>query len=84
MMSLQYISMGEKDFFDSETILNAHIYNENLKIPIMRPKIKVVESIWCDQNLREKGRKPMNKDSAQSKILYSGKAAFSGSFWAFS
>ena len=40
--------MGEKEFFDSETILTAHIYDENLKIPIVGPKIKVVESIWCD------------------------------------
>ena len=47
-MSLHYISMGEKEFFDSETILTAHIYDENLKIPIVGPKIKVVESIWCD------------------------------------
>ena len=47
-MWLQYISMGERDFFDSEIILTVHIYDENLKIPIVGPKIKVVESIWCD------------------------------------
>ena len=28
MMSLQYISMGEKEFLDSETILTLHIDDE--------------------------------------------------------
>ena len=54
--------MGEKDFFDSETILTAHIYNENLKIPIVGPKIKVVESIWCDlSKLVREGQKANEK-----------------------
>ena len=39
---------GEKEFLDSDTILTAHIYDENLRIPIVGPKIKVVESVWCD------------------------------------
>ena len=39
---------GENEFLDSETILTSHIYDENLKIPIVKPKIKVVESVWCD------------------------------------
>ena len=34
---------------------------ENLKIPIVGPKIKVVESIWSYQNLCEKGTNPMKK-----------------------
>ena len=42
--------MGEKEFFDFETILTSHIYDENLKIPIVGPKIKVIKSIWFDQS----------------------------------
>ena len=45
---LQNINMEEKEFLDSETILTAHIYDENLRIPIVGPKIKVVESVWSD------------------------------------
>ena len=61
-MWLQYLSMGKNDFFYSETILTAHIYDENLKSPIVGPKIKVVESIWCDlSKLVREGQKAKEK-----------------------
>ena len=37
-----------------------------MKITIVGPKIRVVESIWCDPSkLVPEGKKPMKKDSAQ-------------------
>ena len=41
---------------------------ENLKIPTVGSKIKVVESIWCE-NFCEKGWKPKKTDSAKSGLL---------------
>ena len=53
---------GENEFLDSETILTSHIYDENLKIPIVKPKIKVVESVWCDlSKLVREGQKANEK-----------------------
>ena len=47
--------MWEKDFFDSETILIAHIYD-------VGPKIKIAESIWCDlSKLVREGQKANEK-----------------------
>ena len=70
---------------------------ENLKIPIVGSKIKVVESIWCDlSKLVREGQKANEKRFSSIgltsfekkpknylKIPYSGKAAFSGSFGLF-
>ena len=54
--------MEKNEFFDSETILTAHIYDENLKIPIVGPKIKVVEGVWCDlSKLVREGQKANEK-----------------------
>ena len=39
-----------------------HMGSENLKIPIVGPKIKVVESIWCDlSKLVREGQKVNEK-----------------------
>ena len=74
-----------------------YIRSENLKIPIVGRKIKVVESICCDLLKLLEGQKGSEKRFSSIgltsfekkpknylKIPYSGKAAFSGSFWAFS
>ena len=71
--------------------------SENLKIPIVGPKIKVVESIWCDiSKLLREGQKTNEKRFSSIgltsfekkpqnylKLPHSGKAAFSGIFCRF-
>ena len=47
LMWWHYKSIGENEFFGSETILTAHIYDENSKIFMVGTKIKVVESMLC-------------------------------------
>ena len=72
--------------------------SENVKIPIMGPKIKVAESIWCDlsklvqegQKVNEKIFSPIKLTSSKKKpknypkTQFSQYRVFSGSFWAFS
>ena len=43
-MSFQYIRTGKKEFLDLVTVLTLHIDPQNLEIPIIGSKIKVVES----------------------------------------
>ena len=88
---------GGKEFFDSETILTAHIYDKNLKIAIVGRKIKVVESIWCDlsklvregQKVNEKTFSSIGLNSFEKKpknypkTLLSQNVVYLGSFWAF-
>ena len=52
LMSFQYIRMGEKEFLNLVTILTLHIDPQNLKIPIIGQKNKVVVNpIYGCQNL---------------------------------
>ena len=68
LLSLQYMRTGKKEFLNLASVLTLHIDLQNLKIPIIGSKIKVVECGQCDQNLCKKDAKPMEKDLAQSDL----------------
>ena len=53
-----------KRFFENSTSLTLHRGSENLKIPIIRSKIKVAADLYK----RERGTKTMEKELAQSDL----------------
>ena len=97
LLSFQYIRMGEKEFLNLVTVLTLHIDPQNLKIPIIGSKKKVVVNpIYGYQNLSGEKYKSNGKRISSightseeknpknhPKMPFFWNLAFSDGFWIF-